>query len=137
MTDAIDPEETTAKNAWLAYVVPMVVFAVFTVLEGQFRPFYPLLYIAKVVVVVICLWIFRSNWIDIRVRRRVILLALLVGVAVFLEWILLDRLLHYPHFESVLGKRTAYNPFEAIRSPALRILFLGFRFAGLVVQPVE
>jgi CAAX prenyl protease-like protein len=129
-------ETSAARSApyplWLAYVAPMAVFMGMTaLLEPRFPAHYVWLYIAKVCIVTGALVAFRAAWQDIRFEAHVLLLAALVGLAVFAEWVLLDTVTPPLAF---LGQRAAFNPFTAIAEPGLRGLFLVFRFFGLVLM---
>lgn len=126
------PPSPAPGPLWLAYVAPMVLFAVLTTVEGKAPPaLYPVLYIAKAVLVTASLLVFGKAWRgEIKVEARVLPAALLVGLVTLAEWVLLDRFVPYPH----LGTRTGYNPFEAIPDPVLRGAFLAFRFWGLAVM---
>ena len=118
----------------LRYVVPTVVFGLFTSLEG-YAPtgLYPAVYALKIVAVVASLLVMRQALGDIRPTARVLPAAVLVGLVVCAQWVLLDRWLPYPH----LGTRTAFDPFTAIPSDTWRTAFLALRFTGLVlVVPV-
>jgi uncharacterized protein len=117
-----------------AYAAPIVVFAVLTALEGVLPAgVYPAFYIVKVAAVTAALVYFRGPLGDIRPSWDVVPLGVAVGLVVFAEWVILDRLVSYPH----LGTRVGYNPFTAIADVALRWAFLVARFYGLVlVVPV-
>ncbi|HMS53826.1 MAG TPA: CAAX prenyl protease-related protein [Fimbriimonadaceae bacterium] len=121
-----------AYPAWVPYVVPMGLFLAITAgLEGQFEAQYPLIYIAKVILVTAALIYFRSTWKDIKFDAKQIPLGLIVGLVVFALWVWIENNVSYPHF---LGERTAYNPFEKIPDEGTRTAFLGFRFFGLVLM---
>lgn len=109
----------------------MAVFVLLTTLEGQVpRSWYVGVYGFKVAAVAACLWAFRGAWKgEIRAEARVLPIAVLVGLAVFAEWILLDKWIPYPH----LGARTAFNPFTEIAAPVPRGLFLAARLFGLAL----
>jgi CAAX prenyl protease-like protein len=109
----------------------MAVFLALTALEGSAPKQYVWIYMAKVVLVTATLIACRAAWKDIRFERRVLLPAILVGLAVFAEWIAVDSFT--PRF-AVLGRRAEFNPFAAIGDPGLRGLFLAFRFFGLAVM---
>lgn len=116
---------------WLAYVAPIATFIVLTSVESYVpQAGYVWLYFIKVIVVTAVLIAFRAPWKDIRPTARVLIPAILLGLAVFAEWILLDQWIPYPH----LGSRVGFNPFDAIESPTLRGLFLGIRFYSLVLM---
>ena len=116
---------------WLAYTAPIAAFIVLTAVEGYVsKANYVWLYFIKVIAVSVTLAVFRAPWKDIRPTARVLAPAILVGLAVFVEWILLDKWIPYPH----LGDRTGLNPFDTIESPALQVLFLIVRFYGLVLM---
>lgn len=116
---------------WLPYVAPMALFLLITVGEGKAPPsWYVPLYGLKVALVTLVLLVFRRAWQgEIKAEARVLPAALLVGLAVFAEWILLDQWIPYPH----LGTRTAYNPLTAIADPTQRYAFLALRFYGLAL----
>ena len=123
--------ETLPKRypPWLAYVTPMAAFMVLTTAESSApKAYYVWLYLAKVVIVTAVLVAFRTPWKDIRPKAHLLVPAVLVGLAVFIQWILLDKVIPYPH----LGDRTSLDPFTAIEVPAIRLLFLTARFYGLV-----
>lgn len=103
----------------------MATFMVLTTAESSApRAYYVWLYLAKVIVVTAVLLGFRTPWRDIRLKANMLVPAVLVGLLVFIQWILLDKAIPYPH----LGDRTSFNPFTAIEDPALRLLFLTARF---------
>lgn len=121
----------TRYPLWLAYVTPMAAFMLLSAAESSVpKAYYVWLYFAKVVVVTAALLWFREPWKDIRPRTNLLVPAVLVGLLVFIEWVLIDKWIPYPH----LGSRTGLNPFTAIEVPALRILFLAVRFYGLAVM---
>lgn len=123
-------EQHASTPPWLGYVAPMVAFMVLTTLEGSApSAAYVWLYLFKIFIVTALLLSFRSPWKDIRPKVSVLIPAVLVGLAVFGEWILIDKSIAYPH----LGDRTALNPFVTIESSTLLTVFLTVRFFGLVV----
>lgn len=115
---------------WAAYVVPMALFMALTALEGYAPKQYVWLVLAKAVVVTMALVYFRPPWKEIRAEARVLVPAVVVGLVVFAEWVLLDRWIPYPH----IGSRAGLNPFTAIESEPLRLLFLVIRFYVLVLM---
>jgi len=131
MAQSIAGEEgTISAPSWMAYVLPVVVFGLMTALEGYApREYYPWIYLAKVIVVTIVLVACRRSWGDMRPTIDVLPIAVLVGLAVFVQWVALDKLIAYPH----IGTRTALNPFTDIESPTARLVFLAARFYGLVL----
>ena len=122
-----------ARSVW-AYGAPLVVFGVLTALE-QVLPagMYPAFYVVKIATVTVTLLYFRGPLGDIRPSMAVVPLAVATGLVVVGEWLLIDKLVPYPH----LGSRVAYNPLSAIDALWLRWTFLVARFYGLVlVVPV-
>jgi len=111
------------------YCLPLVVFAVFTTFE-PFVPseFYPLAYEVKAIATAVTLWLSRRALRQVQVSAAALGPAILVGLFVLGEWILLDRLVPYPH----LGSRIGFNPFASIHSPAALGVFLAVRLAGLI-----
>ena len=128
------PESPRAPSnvpAWLPYVLPMGLFLLLTTLEGQVPAgMYPWAYAAKVVLVTISLLVFRRAFRDeLRFDARVLPLGILVGLAVFAEWILIDKWIPYPHLP---GGRGSFNP-NTLTDPAARSAFLAVRFYGLAL----
>lgn len=124
---------------WLPYVTPLALFVLLTALEGQLAGAYPVLYALKVALVT---WVFlalRRFLPEARPARTGLGLAVGLGIALAVVWVLGDRLteaLHL-HFPKLLGERVSYNPFQEIPNPALRTAFIAVRFYGLVlVAPV-
>jgi CAAX prenyl protease-like protein len=146
MTNVETPSPGAAPSAadtWALawpYVAPLLGFLALTSLEGQLPTardgtpspvWFPLAYTVKIVLVASLLWWSRAAWRDLRPfpGPAALGLAVLVGLAVIVAWVGLDRL-HYPAIPW-LGKRTAFNP--ASLRPAARAGFLAARFFGLVV----
>ena len=109
----------------------MAAFMVLTTIEG-FAPsaYYVWLYVFKCVVVTAILFSYRTTWKDIQPSVHVLIPAVVVGLAVFGQWILLDKLIPYPH----LGSRIGLNPFSTIENPIVLFIFLTVRFYGLTVM---
>jgi CAAX prenyl protease-like protein len=117
-----------------AYAAPMVVFGALTAVE-PFVPAggYPIYYVAKIAVVSAVLAYFRRPLGDIRLSWAGVPLAAAAGLVIVAQWVLIDRLVSYPH----LGTRVGYDPFAGIDETGLRRLFLVARLYGLVlVVPV-
>jgi len=122
---------------WLPYIAPMLVFLALTYMEGGlvrgdsggavFR--YPLVYAVKIALVAAVVWGSRSAWKDLRPwpGARDSMLAVVVGLAVTVLWVGLDR--HYPLLPFV-ARRVGYDP-TALPAPE-RAFFLAVRFLGLV-----
>jgi len=130
------PQEETnhevrpAPRLWMGYVIPMVAFVLLTAGEGMLpKSWYLGLYTAKACVTAALLILYRSVWKDIRPDWRVLPIAILVGIAVFFEWIFVDRIT--PHF-ALLGARTGFDP-NTIQEPLLRVCFVAVRLTGLAI----
>ena len=108
-----------SSTFWQGYVLPMAAFMVLTTIEG-FAPsaYYVWLYVFKCVVVTAILFSYRTTWKDIQPSVHVLIPAVVVGLAVFGQWILLDKLIPYPH----LGSRIGLNPFSTIENPIVVLL---------------
>ncbi len=117
---------------WLAYVLPMAIFMVITALvEPYFLKQFVAIYCAKVILVTASLLATSRVWKpDIKIEGKWIVPGAVVGLVIIWLWFALDP--YTPHL-AILGKRTEYNPFQEIGSPAVRTVFLAFRFFGLVV----
>jgi CAAX prenyl protease-like protein len=119
-----------AQPPWYAYVIPTLVFSTLTWLESQYSANYSLLYSAKVLLTSIALIAFRSAWRDFRFSINTAVFGMLVGIAVCIEWVLVELYVPYTH----LGMRVGYDPFSAIHNSAPRALFLAVRFYGLILM---
>jgi CAAX prenyl protease-like protein len=108
----------------------MALFMLFTMIEGSQPGLALPLYVAKVIIVTAALLLFRAPLRDIRFDSRVLVPAVLVGLLVFVEWIIVDPLT--PRI-ALLGKRSSINPLETIENPTYRALFLAVRFYGLAI----
>src|SRR4051812_4224250 len=134
MTDtSTEPRQTSLRDqrSVFAYAAPVVTFGVLTTLEGYLPAgVYPAAYMVKVAAVTATLAYFRGPLADIRRSWSVVPLAVVVGVVILGEWLLIDRVVPYPH----LGTRVGYDPFQAIGSSGTRWTFLLARFYGLVLM---
>ncbi len=130
--DQTAPTSQKDNRHWLAYVVPMVIFMVFTALiEPKFKDHYVLIYSIKTVCVTAALWAYRRIFREIQPDLKVVPLAVIVGLLTLVEWIVVDR--YTPHL-AILGTRIADNPFTTIPNAALRNYFFVVRFYGLAIM---
>jgi CAAX prenyl protease-like protein len=114
----------------LRYVAPFGVFGALTAVEGWApRHLYPALYVFKILAVTVTLLAAGRSLRDIQPSWRVVLPALLLGLAVFVEWVAIDSAFAYPH----IGSRIEFNPLTEIHGRAGRLAFLVARFYGLVL----
>ncbi len=127
------PPKSTMGPPITAYVVPMILFMLLTWVEGRFPAVYIWIYFAKTAIITASLAFFYPKWKqEIRFDARVLPLAIVIGLAVFAEWILVDTWVKYPHI--TLGARTALNPFLAIPQSSLRMAFIAVRLFGIAVM---
>jgi uncharacterized protein len=122
----------------LPYLVPMFAYVGLSGLEnylpqvgGQPSPsWYPLAYTAKLLIVILLAWWYRSTWRDFRPAPtyRVLSLAVVTGLLVWAIWIGLDG--RYPMFR-FLGSRVGFNA-DAL-APVARWAFIVVRMVGLVL----
>ena len=126
------------KLPWLPYVAPLAMFVLLTALEGPLADAYPLVYAVKIGLVTWVFWSLRRFLPEVRPERTGLGLAVSMGVALAVVWVLGDRLTELLHLHfSFLGSRTGFNPTREIPNVALRVVFLVIRFFGLVaVAPV-
>jgi CAAX prenyl protease-like protein len=117
-----------ARSSAFDYTMPIVVFGVFTAMEGQLPTlWYPLLYLIKVCAVTLSLVLCRGVLSDIRPSARFVMPAVIVGGAVFVAWVGIDKWVPYPH----LGTRVGFNPFESLDRPGVAAAFVVVRLYGL------
>src|SRR4051794_12643355 len=114
----------------LPYWLPIFVFGVFTTLEGYVSSeIYPWVYVAKMVGVVALFVALPQAARLVRPSWGGIVPAVVVGLAIFVEWVAIERLVPYPH----LGSRVGFDPFAALPSATGVWLFIAVRLFGLVV----
>jgi uncharacterized protein len=123
----------------VAYVLPMAVFLGLTGLESwqPVRPFYPVVYTIKILIVTLTWWYFRNEYPTF--DRRGWLLGCLTGLFGVLAWVglsqlALDSLLgtHLPDWLSP-EERAGYNPFSELSHPFTQWAFIAIRLFGLAV----
>jgi uncharacterized protein len=134
----IAEQSSSGESNPIPYALPIFAYVGLTALEGylpqgQGQPsplWYPLGYAAKVAIVGLLAWRFRSTWRDFLPAPNFTKLSLgvLVGLVVWALWIGLDG--HYPTFP-FLGGRTEFNP--GSMSPAARWGFIAVRMLGLAI----
>ena len=108
-----------------AYLLPMVVFLIFTQVGVTWPALYPACYVAKTFIVAWMLVAFRKHFTPI--RWNFWWLGIIVGVAVIFQWVGMEKLLpNYPKMTSGV----AFNPYEHFQSPVVRWGFIGIRWAG-------
>jgi uncharacterized protein len=119
-----------ARPGWAPYVVPMVIFFAMGAVESISGSWYPLAYTLKLLLVTAALAACRATWRDVRSDARVLVPAVLVGLAVLAEWIALSAWIPYPR----MGARVAYDPYTAISDPTQRVAFVAVRLCGLALM---
>lgn len=119
---------------WLPYVLPMGLFLALTTAEGMgaLAPYYPGLYALKAALVTIALCVCARAWrAHVRVDGRSVGIGLLAGAVGIVAWIGLERVTPGLPF---LPQRTAFDPYQEILDPSLRLAFLAVRFYGLALM---
>ncbi|MBC7528677.1 MAG: CAAX prenyl protease-related protein [Chthonomonadaceae bacterium] len=123
---------STNNRHWLAYVVPMAIFMLFTgLIEPQFKTYYVAIYSLKILCVTVALLAYRRVWSEIKPDFKVVPIAVIVGLLTLVEWIIVD---HYTPHLKFLGTRIADNPFTEIPNVAFRNYFFVIRFFGLAIM---
>lgn len=122
----------SSPTSSLPYIIPFILFLALTgitpYIPGEAVWVYPF----KTVLVGFLLFKFRHVYSEIQPRSSV--LAFLVGLGVFVIWILPDRLgWSYP----LLGEVSEFNPYDHIQPKNLVFVWIAFRLVGTsVVVPV-
>lgn len=133
--DTDESQEPGERLAWLCYVLPMVLFTSLGLVEGIKGVSYVWVYVAKVLVVSASLLYFRGALRDYRLEPRVLLPGILVGLAVFAEWVWIDpnfKLFGVLPVQMEAGKRVGFDPTGL--SSGMFGLFVSFRLFGLAVM---
>ena len=121
-----EPDGASTRGYWL----PLFVFAAFTSLEGYVAPaLYPWVYGAKMLAVIGTLLVDRHVLRLMQPTARALGPAIVVGLVVFVEWIVIDKWVPYPS----LGSRVGYDPYAALGGGLPTIVFLVVRMFGLVL----
>ncbi len=121
------PAQFITRHPWLAYVAPFALFMLFIVIQPS-DTFVPWIYPLKTISVGITLFLLWRWYSDFNVGYTWI--AVLVGVVVFVLWVLPDGL--YP----LLSTPTPVDPFDHLVVPWVYI-WIGFRlFGASVVVPI-
>ena len=135
------PESTApALNLW-HYVLPFLAFLAMTSLEGEAikddgsldANLYAMIYCGKIIAVVACMIWGRAALRDLKQLPglNAWLLAIFSGILIGFFWVHLEGF--YPPLpESIVGKRSGFNPLKNLEMP-LQAIFLTFRFFGLVI----
>ncbi|MFQ5652949.1 MAG: CAAX prenyl protease-related protein [bacterium] len=115
------------------YIVPFGIYIALSLVAGCFETGAYVMYPLKTLLVAVSLWYYRREYTELRgrVTPGQLVPAVLIGLAVFVIWILPEG--KYPQ----LGA-SEFNPF-VVQNGALRQVLIGFRLAGaaLVVPLFE
>lgn len=112
------------------YWIPIIVFGVLTAGESYVpAPWFPAAYLLKAVLVTASLLIWRRPLTEVVFDARVIVPSIAIGLAVFVAWVGIDRLIDYPR----LGGRTGFDPRGLQGGPWWEV-FLAVRLYGLVLM---
>jgi CAAX prenyl protease-like protein len=127
----------------IAYVLPMLVFLVFTWLGtvsarlyNEGTPFvsahYPISYVAKTVVVAALLVVLRKHY--TKIRWDYWWLGVIIGVIGIVQWVPMQLWLqNHVEFFKPPNPDDVFNPYRDIASTNLRVAFLGVRILGAVL----
>ena len=122
----------------LAYILPMLVFLVFTWLganetvKGLVPAAYPISYAVKTVVVAAMLVAFRRHYTKVRWNHW--WLGVVVGVVGILQWVPMQLWLqHHVAFFKPPDPESVFNPYREIASANARLAFFAVRVAGAVL----
>jgi len=128
--DVVAATAPGAETEFFPYVAPAFMFALFTAAEPYVPvSVYPFVYALKIAAVTATLAAVYPRLRAIRPTRADVVPAVCVGIAVFVQWIALDRLVPYPQ----LGERVGFDPLSAFQAPAAVVAFVALRLFGLVV----
>jgi hypothetical protein len=112
------------------YWVPMIAFGALTFAESYVPPaVFPVAYAVKAAVVTALLLWLRGPLAEIRWNAALVAPAALLGLAVCVAWVGIDKIVTYPHF----GNRAAFDP-GPLRETPWYLPFLGVRIYGLVLM---
>ena len=111
----------------LPYIIPFAIFVGFSLIGSQFNNGVYFIYPIKTIAVAIALFIYRKDYVELYRRTPIksILFAVLVGIIVFIIWILPEGL--YPTMSE-----SQFNPF-IFRDQSWIIFLIIFRLIGAVL----
>jgi CAAX prenyl protease-like protein len=126
----------TSAAPWLrddvAYILPMAVFMVFTAVGGQWPSLFVFSYIAKTILVagmLPFLWRYYT-----KISWKFWWLGIIAGILGVVQWVGMEKgIVHFWPNYPPYGHREAFDPFAAIASPSLRVVFLIVRLLGPVL----
>ncbi|MBY0585581.1 CAAX prenyl protease-related protein [bacterium] len=129
-----------SSSPFLPFVAPFGAFLILTQLESlePLRPYYPWVYVGKILLVGGMCLAFRKSWPVFSTRG--LGWAVLFGVVGVGLWVLLagmgveKRIVEsIPAMKSLFPDRVGFNPFQEIADPIARYAFLIARFIGLAL----
>ncbi len=128
----------TEKDGMVPYVIPFVLYLLFSQVASYYNELYPLLYIATVVMVSGAAIYLLSGRYLLQPHKNIVP-GIIFGLVGIVLWILLSK----SHLDEIVisvlpvwlqpDQRLAFNPFEDIASPLLVWLFILARSLGLVL----
>jgi CAAX prenyl protease-like protein len=128
--------QTKPATVWLrddvAYILPMALFMAFTAIGGQWPSLFVFSYIAKTILVAAMLpmlWRYYT-----KISWKFCWLGIIAGILGVVQWVGMEKgIVHFWPNYPPYGHREAFDPFQAIASPSLRLMFLVVRLLGPVL----
>ena len=125
-----DAAAMPTSGSTFPYWVPMILFGILTFAESNLEPeYFPIAYVIKAIVVTGALYAFREPFREVKFNSRVIAPSILVGLAVFVAWVLIHENVTYPQF----GGRSNFDPTPLEGTPVWSV-FLAVRLYGLILM---
>ncbi|MGD0770151.1 MAG: CAAX prenyl protease-related protein [Tepidisphaeraceae bacterium] len=131
----------TGLDRWIsddvAYVLPMLVFLLFTFAAGHWPAFFPWSYILKTVAAGWLLILFRKHY--TKIKWNYAWLGAVVGVLGLVQWVGMEKLLLHVWPNYPRASLESFDPFTKFSSPLMLWTFVTFRLLGpaLVVPFME
>ncbi len=118
----------------IAYILPMAAFLLFVWIGGNWKPLYPISYVARVIVVTALLIGLRKHF--TKISWRFWWLGIVVGVIGIFQWVAMQHWLQN-HFEFFKPSPDVFDPTKTFSTPVALWSFIAVRMIGAVlVVPV-
>lgn len=122
------------NKPWLPYVAPMALYMTFLLVQAPKNMVW--IYPAKIITVAAALWLFRTEYVELRAKFSGLLLPVGIGLAAIIIWIAIDPF--YPGLSKITTGEAprVFDP-HTLSTPVAFWGFIGVRvFGAVVIVPI-